>query len=325
MVRLNILVHDGSRRLQQRVAQIRLGVRVRRTGGLRTVQQHQRVRHDRGLVAADHQLLLAGGELPVDLLQRIALLVGAHVRGAGDVLRGAGHALRAGIPRRVGQRAHVKGQRQHDQLAAAGGGHLLRREHPQQIADDHPLHAGAGDAHMGRVEGQGQALLAAGHAGEGHLLRRTIRPRRHVHRERRDGDQPMVLHRDLQGHVLAALHGLGRQQRRDGQRPRRPPDPQEARPQQQPHQQRRREEHGAPGGKGRHGQRRSDGQRQGEAAVDALFRLRIHHSFTGTGTDLSTFMTTLWAVTPFMRLSGLSTRRWDKTGIAMCCTSSGMM
>ena len=102
-------------------------------------------------------------------------------------------------------------------------------------------------------------------------------------------------------------------------------NPEESRRHHQPHQQSPHQEDAAARGEGRHRQGRRNDEGQRNPAPDALFRLHTHHSFTGTGVLFITFMTTLWAVMPFMRLSGLSTRRWASTGRAMCCTSSGMI
>ena len=123
----------------------------------------------------------------------------------------------------------------------------------------------------------------------------------------------------------AALDGLLGQVSGDGEGIRHPAHAQEPAHNQRPHHRGGPQEQRIPRGQRRHQQRGGHRHRQGNAGLDGFIRLGFHHSFTGTGVFFSTRMTTLWAVTPFMRLSGLSTRRWDKTGIAMCCTSSGMM
>ena len=261
----------------------------------------------------------------MDFLHRIARLVGTHIRRAGDVLRRAGHALRAGVPRGVGQRAHVKWQRQHDQLAPLHLRQLLHREHSQQVADDDLLDAGAGHAHMGRMEVQRQLLLPAGQTVQAQGLGRSIRPGGDLSGQGRNGEKSGVPHADLKGYVLPALDSGIRQQRGDGQRSGCPPYAKEAGHDHQPHQQRSHQEDAAARGEGRHRQGRRNDEGQRDPALNALFRLHVHHSFTGTGVLFITFMTTLWAVIPFMRLSGLSTRRWLSTGRAMCCTSSGMI
>ena len=178
---------------------------------------------------------------------------------------------------------------------------------------------------MGRVEVDPQRVGLAGAALQPEGLGRTIRAGSDLHRQGRNGDDAPVLHADVQLRVLAALDGVFRQISADGEGIRRPAHPQEPGQHQGEHHHRGPQEQGVPRGERRHQQRAAHRQRQADAHLEGLLRVRLHHSFTGTGLFLSTRSTTLWEVTPFMRLSGLSTRRWESTGSAICCTSSGRM
>lgn len=130
------------------------------------------------------------------------------------------------------------------------------------------------------------------------------------------GQRTTALHLNGQGNRVPPAHALSAEQAVNLRGLGGPQYADQAQHQNHHQQDGRHEKNGASRGQRREQQRPQGYRQDGQMAL---------HSFSGTATFCKMFINTCSAVMPFIRASGLGSRRWESTGSTMCCTSSGKM
>ena len=173
-----------------------------RRGG---IQHHQCVGQGRFLKLPDDQLPLPGAHLPVDAFQRVALLIIAEIAGAGGILHGPLHGFHAHIPGGEGQRLHLEGHGQHQQLLTCQIGLMFFFEKAENIADHIAFHAGEHSAHVVGHEAVGHPLAALAQMGQVDHACGGIAGGAHMQSDGSDGQHALMADGDLHTDHFAAV------------------------------------------------------------------------------------------------------------------------
>ena len=252
----------------------------------------------------------------MNLLEAVALLPGADVRGRSVVLGGAAKNSGSTSDAASGSSLAGAGFGTTSTRKSLPPGRREMEKKPNMSRAATPRHARLVDAAVRTGHAMAERARHKRRRAHADLLLRQQRGRHaQLHAHRRHRQQRRMAHREHRHQRLAALHARAHALHLHAQREHRPQR------RRQPQQQHRRQQdqqqivHPRAGAQPRREQRRHRHQRAGQP--------RAHLTFTGTCTEPITFARMRSAVMLRMRASGLSTRRCANTGSAMRCTSSG--